>query len=88
MELPAVALCVGARPHDQRQAVTVVEGLIFDAGHVFRDPEGVKARTAGKRPAADISMGGGLTNIKRMVEEKKGRFSVEAKEQFKMILIF
>lgn len=42
----------------------------------------------GKRPAADISMGGGLTNIKRMVEEKKGRFSVEAKEQFKMILIF
>ncbi len=42
----------------------------------------------GKLPADTISMGGGLTNIKRMVEEKKGRFKVEVNEQFHMILEF
>lgn len=42
----------------------------------------------GKLPVGKVSLGGGLTNIKRMVEEKKGRFKVEAKECFNMILEF
>ncbi len=42
----------------------------------------------GKLPAGKIALGGGLTNIKRMVEEKRGQFRVEAKEQFRMILEF
>lgn len=42
----------------------------------------------GKLPAGKIAPGGGLTNIKRMVEEKRGQFRVEAKEQFRMILEF
>lgn len=42
----------------------------------------------GKLPAAKITLGGGLSNIKRMVEEKKGQFRVEVKEQFRMILEF
>ena len=42
----------------------------------------------GKLPTGKISLGGGLTNIKRMVEEKKGQFKVEVNEQFNMLLEF
>mgnify|MGYP006387583937 FL=1 len=42
----------------------------------------------GKLPEGEITLGGGLSNIKRMVEEKRGQFRVEAKEQFRMILEF
>jgi len=35
----------------------------------------------GKLPAGTITPGGGLTNIKRMVKEKKGRFKVEVKDE-------
>ncbi|MGN1197876.1 MAG: hypothetical protein ACI4TA_09760, partial [Acetatifactor sp.] len=42
----------------------------------------------GKLPEGKITLGGGLSNIKRMVEEKRGQFRVEAKEQFSMILEF
>lgn len=42
----------------------------------------------GKLPEDNISLGGGLTNIKRMVEEKKGMFRVEVNEYFTMILEF
>ena len=42
----------------------------------------------GKLPEGKITLGGGLSNIKRMVEEKRGQFRVEAKEQFRMILEF
>ena len=42
----------------------------------------------GKLPTGKISLGGGLTNIKRMVEEKKGQFKVEVNERFNMILEF
>ena len=41
-----------------------------------------------KFPTGKISMGGGLTNIKRMVEEKKGRFRIETDESFHMFLEF
>lgn len=42
----------------------------------------------GKLPTGKISLGGGLTNIKRMVEEKKGQFKVEVNEQFNLLLEF
>ena len=42
----------------------------------------------GKLPAGKITSGGGLTNIKRMVEAKKGQFRVEVNECFRMILEF
>lgn len=42
----------------------------------------------GKLPEGKITLGGGLSNIKRMVEEKRGQFRVEAKEQLRMILEF
>jgi len=42
----------------------------------------------GKLPVGEISPGGGLTNIKRMVEEKKGFFEVEVNDCFRMILEF
>ena len=42
----------------------------------------------GKLPERKINFGGGLTNIKRMVEAQKGQFRVEINEQFNMILEF
>lgn len=42
----------------------------------------------GKLPTGKISLGGGLTNIKRMVEEKNGQFKVEVNERFNMLLEF
>ena len=42
----------------------------------------------GKLPMGEITLGGGLKNIKRMVEEKKGQLILEINEQFHMILEF
>ena len=42
----------------------------------------------GNLPAGPITRGGGLTNIKRMVEDRRGQMRVEIKEQFHMILEF
>ena len=42
----------------------------------------------GHLPSGSISLGGGLTNIKRMVEDKRGRMWVDIKEQFHMIMKF
>lgn len=42
----------------------------------------------GNLPDGEMAFGGGLSNIKRMVEEKRGQFRVEAKERFSMILEF
>ncbi|MBQ3601990.1 MAG: hypothetical protein II992_12450 [Lachnospiraceae bacterium] len=42
----------------------------------------------GKLPLGPISPGGGLTNIKRIVEEKKGQFKVDVDESFHLILQF
>ncbi|MBP3352144.1 MAG: hypothetical protein J6L65_07075 [Lachnospiraceae bacterium] len=42
----------------------------------------------GKLPVGEITLGGGLSNIKRMVEEKKGQFRVEVNEHFNVILDF
>ncbi|MBE5865002.1 MAG: hypothetical protein E7292_02150 [Lachnospiraceae bacterium] len=42
----------------------------------------------GRVPGGKISPGGGLSNIKRMVEQKRGRFKVEVNEAFKMTLEF
>ena len=48
----------------------------------------VEISNDGKMPAGEISLGGGLSNIKRMVEEKRGQFRVEVEEKFRMILEF
>jgi len=48
----------------------------------------VEISNDGKLPIGEITMGGGLSNIKRMVEEKRGQFKVEVNEQFHMILEF
>lgn len=48
----------------------------------------IKISNDGKFPTGKVTMGGGLSNIKRMVEAKKGRFEVEVKEQFSMRLDF
>ena len=42
----------------------------------------------GKLPTNEMSPGGGLSNIKRMVEAKMGQFKLEINEQFHMILEF
>ena len=46
----------------------------------------IKILNDGKLPSGKITFGGGLSNIKRMVEEKRGRFRVEVNEHFNMIL--
>lgn len=48
----------------------------------------IRISNDGKLPAAPISLGGGLSNIKRMVEEKRGQFSVNVNEHFNMLLEF
>jgi len=48
----------------------------------------VKISNDGKLPGGNLSFGGGLTNINRMVKEKKGQLKVEVKEQFYLILEF
>ncbi len=48
----------------------------------------IRISNDGKVPTGKISLGGGLTNIKRMVEQKKGQFRVEVNEHFNMILEF
>ena len=48
----------------------------------------VEISNDGKLPAGDITLGGGLSNIKRMVEEKRGKFRVEVIGHFNMILEF
>lgn len=48
----------------------------------------VEISNDGKLPTDEITLGGGLSNIKRMVEEKKGQFRVEINEHFNMILDF
>ena len=48
----------------------------------------IRISNDGKLPERKISLGGGLTNIKRMVEEKKGQFEVEINEQFNMNVEF
>jgi len=48
----------------------------------------VEISNDGKLPTDEITLGGGLSNIKRMVEEKKGQFRVEVNEYFNMILDF
>ena len=48
----------------------------------------VKISNDGNLPTGEISPGGGLTNIKRMVEEKRGQFRVEITDCFNMILEF
>lgn len=48
----------------------------------------IRISNDGKLPVGKITMGGGLTNIKRMVAEKKGQVKVEINEQFNMILEF
>lgn len=48
----------------------------------------VEISNDGKLPTGEITLGGGLSNIKRMVEEKKGQFRVEVNEYFNMILDF
>lgn len=48
----------------------------------------IKISNDGKLPTGKVTMGGGLSNIKRMVEAKKGWFEVEVKEQFSMRLDF
>lgn len=57
---------------------------------IYKNDENLCIRISndGKLPAGKISMGGGLTNIKRMVEEKKGQFKVDINERFNMILEF
>lgn len=57
---------------------------------IYRNDEKLCIRISndGKLPAGKITLGGGLTNIKRMVEDKKGQFRVEVKEHFIMILEF
>lgn len=48
----------------------------------------IRISNDGKLPTGKISMGGGLSNIKRMVEANKGQFKVEVNEHFNMILEF
>lgn len=38
----------------------------------------------GKKPAGKVNLGGGLSNIRRMVESKNGRLDVLVKEQFEL----
>ncbi len=56
--------------------------------HKKNEKLSVEISNDGNLPAGEMTLGGGLSNIKRMVEEKRGQFRVEVKEQFCMILDF
>ena len=57
---------------------------------IYKSDEKLTIRISndGKLPTGKVTMGGGLSNIKRMIEAKKGQFEVEVKEQFSMTLDF
>ena len=48
----------------------------------------IRISNDGKLPIGEMSMGGGLSNIKRMVEAQDGQLILERNEQFHMILEF
>lgn len=48
----------------------------------------IRISNDGNIPTGELSMGGGLSNIKRMVEEKRGQFKVEVNERFHIIIEF
>ena len=66
MKLPAVPFRIGIVADDQSQLIAVVEGFVFDIGHIVRNPQGAQGGTARKRPAADAAQGGWETDVPEM----------------------
>lgn len=65
------------------EAKTITIGIHINAEKLL-----IEISNDGRLPTGEITLGGGLSNIKRMVEEKRGQVRVEIKEQFRMILDF